>query len=399
MGLSCRSVVMLSMFLAAAPSCRNAKPEAQTTAKVGIITALTGHQANFGLAQQRGYTLALEEINAEGGVLGKQLEIDIFDEQSKADVAIQGVTKLIDQDHVPIVLGAYSSESTLAVLPLVAHRQVPFLVPTAVADDVIEQRRKGVYRLCGGVSDYARTMVEFWKAHGNPKTLALIHENTAYGGGVASAMRKAASAAGMSIVDEETYDATSLHYGPMLKIVKEKRPDAVYFGAYLKDAVALMKESRKVGLSPRYFTAAAAGFSAPEFPSEEKGAGKDAEYTISVSQWMPQAKWPGAKEFDDKFFAKFGTHAPYQAAAAYVGLKVAALAIKRANKLEPAAIGEALKAIRMDTAFGPVGFADSGQNEHPVLVTQVQKGQYQIVWPKDVATAEVMETPAWSARP
>src|SRR5690242_19521860 len=80
---------------------------AGNTVKVGAITSVTGSQAAFGEAHKNGYAIALDEINSKGGVLGKKLELDIYDDQSKPDQAVQGVSKLVDQDRVPVLLGAY----------------------------------------------------------------------------------------------------------------------------------------------------------------------------------------------------------------------------------------------------------------------------------------------------
>jgi branched-chain amino acid transport system substrate-binding protein len=173
----------------------------------------------------------------------------------------------------------------------------------------------------------------------------------------------------------------------MLEKVKEKNPDAIYFASYLLDATSLMHQSRQVDLSPRYFTAAGTGFSTPEFPTTDKGAGKDAEYTFSVTQWMPESKWPGSADFAKKFQARYGSVPAYHA-------------VQKAGKWDPVAIRDALKDTNIpETTFGPVKFDARGQNLHPVLVTQVQKGQYQIVHPKTEATADpILPTPKWSER-
>src|SRR5579884_2320298 len=106
------------------------------TMRIGVITSLTGSNAAFGQAHKNGYTVAVQEINAKGGILGKQVEIDYYDDQSKPDQAVQGVSKLVDQDHVPMLLGSYSSESTKAIVPAVNQRETPLIIPTATADNV-----------------------------------------------------------------------------------------------------------------------------------------------------------------------------------------------------------------------------------------------------------------------
>ncbi|HEV3193775.1 MAG TPA: ABC transporter substrate-binding protein [Polyangiaceae bacterium] len=377
---------------------QDAKDSGPDAVRIGVITAITGTQAAFGQAHQRGYALALEEINAEGGVLGKPMSLDTYDDQSKPDIALQGASKLVDQDHVPIVLGSYSSESSLALVPTMTRKQVPLVMPTATADNVMEQKSEWVFRLCAGSGDYAAAMVGFLKSHGAPRTLAIIHEDTNFGQSNATAMRKAATASGMMILDEESYGAGSPSYSPMLQRVKAKGPEILYFASYLLDATTLMRQSRQVGINPRFFTAAGTGFSAAEFPTDDKGAGKDAEYTIAASQWVPQVKWPGSKEFDEKFVAKYGAHPGYHAVQAYAALKVAAAAINQAKVAEPAAIRDSLRKVHLESAFGPIHFAENGQNPHPVVITQVQKGKHVVVWPEGIAVAPVLDTPPWSAR-
>ncbi len=391
----------LSLLVLSAAAChrgQEAKDSGSGPVKIGVITAITGTQAAFGQAHQRGYAFALEEINAEGGVLGRPVSLDTYDDQSKPDIALQGASKLVDQDQVPVVLGSYSSESSLALVPTMTRKQVPLLMPTATADNVMEQKSAWVFRLCAGSGDYAAAIIGFLKSHGSPKTLAIIYENTNFGQSNAAAMRKAAAASGMTVVDEEAYSAGSPSYSPMLQRVKEKKPEILYFASYLLDATTLMRQSRQVDLNARFFTAAGTGFSAAEFPTDDKGAGKDAEYTIAASQWVPQVKWPGAKEFDEKFLAKHGAHPAYHAVQAYAALKVVAAAINEAKSAEPAAIRDSLRKVHVESAFGPIHFAENGQNPHPVVITQVQKGKHVVVWPEDIAVAPVLDAPPWSAR-
>jgi branched-chain amino acid transport system substrate-binding protein len=383
-----------------APGCRRQAPmeASATTVRVGVITAITGAQAAFGQAHQRGYAIALEEINAEGGVLGRPIELDTYDDQSRPDIALQGVSKLVDRDGVPVVLGSYSSESSLALVPAVTRKQVPLVMPTATADNILDQKSRWVFRLCAGSGDYAAAMAGFLQKHGTPKSIAIVYENTNFGQSQAAAMRMAASEAGIAVVDDEAYGAGSLTYSPMLQRVKEKKPEVLYFASYLLDATTLMRQSRQVDLNARFFTAAGTGFSATEFPTEDRGAGKDAEYTIAASQWVPQVSWPGAREFDEKFFARYGAHPAYHAMQAYAALRVAVAAIRQANKADPAAVRDALASIHLESAFGPIRFAENGQNQHPVVITQVQNGKHVVVWPQDVAVAQVVSTPPWSAR-
>jgi branched-chain amino acid transport system substrate-binding protein len=156
-----------------------------------------------------------------------------------------------------------------------------------------------------------------------------------------------------------------------------------------------------LNLNPKYYTSAGTGFAAAEFPSMEKGAGKYAEYTFSVSQWLPTAKWKGSQEFDEKYTKLTGAHPAYHGMEAYAALQVAAEAWKNAGAgATPTAIRDAIRNLNIaDTPFGPVKFDAKGQNAHPVLVTQVQDGKYRVVWPPDVADSKpILPTPEWSKR-
>jgi branched-chain amino acid transport system substrate-binding protein len=368
--------------------------------KIGVITSLTGSTAAFGQAHKNGYAIALDELNSRGGVLGRTVELDYYDDQSRPDQAVQGVAKLVDQDHVPIVLGAYSSENTRAIVPAVTQKQVPLLMPTATADNVMQTGSPWTFRICAGSGAYATTTVAFLKDMGAPKRMAIVYENTNFGQSNAQAMQEVAKQAGIEVVDTEAYQASSPDYKALLQRVKAKNPAVVYFASYLLDATTLMRQAEQVGLNPAYYTSAGTGFAAAEFPTPDKGAGRYAEYTFSVSQWLPSAKWKGSKEFDDKFFQRTGSHPAYHAMEAYSALLVAAEAIKKANSTDPKAIREALKQLDLpETAFGPIKFDSTGQNHHPVLITQVQGGQYKVVWPAGAAeTKAIIPAPPWNRR-
>jgi branched-chain amino acid transport system substrate-binding protein len=379
------------------PAC---KGKGGNTFRIGVVTSLTGPAAAFGQAHKNGYTIALGELNAKGGLLGKQIELVYYDDQSKPDQAVQGVTKLVDQDHVPIILGAYSSESTRAIVPVTTQKQVPLIIPTAVADNVMESGSPWVFRICTGSGSFAKTTIEFLKNNGDPKTLAIVYENTNFGQSNDKSMREAAGAAGLNLVDEEAYQASTPDYKGLLQRVKAKNPEVIYFASYLLDATTLMRQTAQIGVNPKYYTSAGTGFAAAEFPTKDKGAGAYAEYTFSVSQWLPSAKWKGSKEFDDAFYKLAGTHPAYHAMEAYAALVTAAAAIAKANAAEPAAIRDALHAVDLaETPFGPIKFDARGQNAHPLLMTQVLGGQYTVVWPKDAAEAQpVIPAPPWSKR-
>ncbi|HEY6252213.1 MAG TPA: ABC transporter substrate-binding protein [Candidatus Angelobacter sp.] len=369
------------------------------TVKIGVITSLTGSQAAFGEAHKHGYEIALDEVNNKGGVGGKKIELNFYDDQSKPDQAVQGVSKLVDQDEVPMILGSYSSESTKAIVPAVTQRQVPLIIPTATADNVMDSHSPWVFRICAGANDYARTTVAFLKDNGAPKTIAIVYENTNFGQSNMKAMKAAAEGAGMNVVAIESYQAQSPDYKAVLQRVKAANAEVIYLCSYLLDAGTLMRQAQEIDLNPKYYTSAGTGFAAAEFPTP-KGAGKNAEYTFSVSQWLPEAKWAGSKEFDAEFFKRYGSHPAYHAVEAYASLIAAAQAMNDAKSMDRDKIRDAIKNLNLPmTTFGPVKFDANGQNQHPVLITQVQGGKYHVVYPANAADAKpIIPAPKWAQR-
>jgi branched-chain amino acid transport system substrate-binding protein len=371
----------------------------QNTVRIGVILPLTGSQAAFGEALKNGYMIGVDEINAKGGVLGKRVELDIYDDQSKPDQAVQGVSKLVDQDHMPMILGSISSESTKAIVPAVTQRQIPLIIPAANADNVMESNSPWVFRICAGAADYARATLAFLKDNGAPKTMAIVYENTNFGQGAMKAMSIAAQAAGVKVVALESYEAKSPDYRAVLQRVKGAAPEVIYFCSYLLDATTLMRQAQEIDLNPRYYTSAGTGFATVEFPTS-KGAGKNAEYTFSVSQWWPTARWTGSKEFDAEYFKRYNIHPTHHGMFAYATLQVAVRAINDAKSLDSAKVRDALRNLNLNmTPFGPIKFDGGGQNQHPVMITQVQGGQYRVVYPPSAAESKpVVPTPEWSKR-
>jgi branched-chain amino acid transport system substrate-binding protein len=384
--------ITVSLFGSVAGAC-------QTTVRVGVVAPLTGSQAAFGEALKNGYLIALDEINAKGGVLGKKLELDFYDDQSKPEQAVQGVSKLVDQDHVPILLGSFSSESTMAMIPAVTQHQVPLIIPIALADNLLDSKSPWIFRVGASSADYARATVAFLKDNGAPKTMAIVYENTNFGQSSMKAMTAVAQAAGIKLVATESYEAKSPDYRAVLQRVKRANPEVIYFCSYLLDATTLMRQSQEIDLNPRYYTSAGTGFAIAEFPTS-KGAGKNAEYTYAVMQWLPTARWAGSGQFDAEYFKRYNSHPTHHPMSAYAALQVAARAINSAKSMDSAKIRDAIRNTNLSmTPFGPIQFDVSGQNPHPLMITQVQGGQFRVVYPPDVAESKpIIPAPEWSKR-
>ena len=371
------------------------------TIKVGIILPLTGSLAKFGEIEKKSFVMAVEEINAKGGVKGQKIELIIEDTTGKPDVGRSAIEKLITQDKVPVIGGGYSSSVTWATIAVAQQNRVPFLVNTGSADKITEQNWRYIFRLNPPVSEYPGAFASFLGTIAKDvKSVAILHENSLFGQKGSKKFAKQAKKLGLKIVLNEGYEAGAIDFKPVLVKVKSLKPDAIYMISYIMDASLLIRQSKELNINPKLFVGGAAGFTLPEFKKNAKSA---AEYVYSATLWTPSVPYPGAKEYYDKFYARYNAPTEYHGAEAYAAMYVLADAIKRAKKIAPEEIRDALAKTDMMTAFGPVKFISydkkTQQNKLPTFLVQWLDGKLETVWPKAVATKKYYyPTPKWSKR-
>jgi branched-chain amino acid transport system substrate-binding protein len=370
------------------------------TFTVGVPLPLTGAEAKFGEMEKQAYDMAVEEINARGGVKGGKLVLDIQDSGGKPETATAIVEKFIGTNKYPIVVGEYSSQCSYAVAGIAEKYKVPYLVVTGAADKITQAGWKYVYRLNPPASLYNMGVFGFFEKVARPKTIAILYENTDFGNSTSKAMKEYCDAHGVNVVLSEGYQAGGVDFKPILQKVKSLRPDIVYMVSYLMDASLLMRQSKELDLNAQAFIGGGAGHTLPEFLQNAADA---SELCMSATLWTPQAKYPGAKEFFDNFKKKFGKEPDYHGVEAYAAAYVLADVLKRARTATPEDLRAALSATDMTTAFGPVKFVSWGnftnQNRMETLVLQVIKGKYETVWPPEAATAKaVYPVPRWRDR-
>ncbi len=389
-------IVTVAVMFAFGPSVTMAAD----TIKVGVILPLTGKLAKFGEIENKSFLMALDEINAAGGVKGKKIELIIEDTTGKPDVGRSAIEKLITQDKVVVVGGGYSSSVTWATIAVAQQQKVPFLVNTGSADKITEQGWEYIFRLNPPVSEYPGAFVSFLNnVASDVKTVAILHENSLFGQKGSKKFVKQCAAAGLKVVLKEGYEAGAIDFKPLLVKVKSKKPDLVYMISYIMDASLLIRQAQELNFNA-FYVGGAAGFTLPEF---QKNTGAASEFIYSATLWTPSVPYPGAKEYYDKYFAKYNGPTEYHGAEGYAGMYVIADALKRATSLTPKAVREALAATDMMTAFGPVKFISydkkTQQNKLPTFLVQWQKGHLETVWPKAVATKPyVYPVPPWNKR-
>jgi branched-chain amino acid transport system substrate-binding protein len=357
--------------------------------KVGVLLPVTGKLAGAGEIEQNSFVMAVDEINAGGGVAGRKIDLIIEDSATNPDVGVAAIKKLVSQNRVIVLGGGCSSPVTRTAADKAQEYEVPFLINTASAEELTEKKRKYIFRLNPPVSEYLGVLVSFFTEVAHIKTAAVLYENTPFGRFELKTFSKLRRKLGLRVILKSGYDVSTRDFSSLLATVKAKKPDLVYMISHnILDATLLMQQADDLNLHPSLFLGSAAGFALPEF---NEYTGDASEYVCSAMIWSPSVPYPGAGSFYDRFVAKYDTYPGYHGAQAYAAMYVIADALKRAKSFTPINVRDALAKTDMMTAFGPVKFISYGkktqQNRLPTYLAQWINGRLEIVWPREVATA------------
>lgn len=377
-----RKLLLLAALLAGAAHAESVK--------IGAITSLTGRFATFGKMQRAGFQVALGEINAAGGLNGSPVELDLQDDASDTNKALSAAETLVNE-KVPVVIGAYASSITKPLSQYLARQKVPLIVATAVDETITKPGNAYTFRVNNQSSVYSRSLLQ--AVQKLPiKTIAVLTSNDAFGKSVANDIKSILGKGEYNIVAQDTYDSGLNDFRPLLSRFKAQNPDALLIASYEADSVAIARQAKEVGLSPKLIAGFATGFALPSFI---QGAGDAAENVVVVMVWNSDVTYPGAQNLYTKLKAALGGEEPSQhAAQSYAAMLAAVDAVKRAGSSDPQQVRDALAKTKLTTAFGPVQFRNYAgyQNQNAVvgLITQVQGGRFVTVAPATAAKGKLV---------
>jgi branched-chain amino acid transport system substrate-binding protein len=368
-----------------------APPARAAEVKLGVINSTTGPEAPIGEDLANGIKLAEEDLKAKG----IDLKLVLEDDTGKPQVGISAMEKLATRDNVAGVVGAYTSAVTNAVAKVAERYKVPLVNPVASKEEITRQGYKWVFRVSATTGDYASILIDMALGLGKPKTIAILNENTDFGVSGGKSARAHAEKKGMKVVFEESYSKGSPDYRSTLVKVKSASPDLVFMVSYVADAILLMRQSREVGLAPMAFLGAGAGFANAKFAQEKEIS----HGVFSSTQWTPDVRWPGAREWGERYQKRYGKPGTYHAATAYAAMMILGeTAAKGGGDREK--IGALLKSGSWNGIDGEVKFQDyegyTNQNRHQMLVEQIEDGKHRTVWPAAFAAGQpIWPFPGW----
>ena len=371
---------------------------AEQVVKIGNIEPMSGPSATLGQQGKAAREMAVEEINAAGGIKslgGMKLELIYADSESKPEKGVAEAERLINTEKVHVLTGCWNSAVTYPTTAVAERYGIPFIVPVSVADKITEQGFKNVFRIAAKDSWWTRDQFAFLKDMQDEfgtkvEKLAFVYENGDWGKGFATQWKKLAEEAGYQIVLDEPYPSTATDLSPVVQKIRRARPDVLLLVSNAADAILLTNTIAEYKVQLKAIVASGGGHADPSFL---KAAGKNAEHMFDIVEWETDINKPGAKEANDKFKAKNGYNLTGEAVDAYLAMYVLKDALERAGSLEPAKIREALAATNltdgpgMIVGYDAVKFDATGQNEmaSPVIVQIADLGQgleRVTIWPK-----------------
>src|SRR5437899_5668145 len=369
--------------------------DAQGPIRIGASMSLTGTYAKLGKNQHEGYKCWERELTAKGGVLGRKVEIVVYDDQSMPATAVRLYEKLITEDKVDGVMGPYWSPVTEAAANVTEKYKKVMVSPLAATTSIFRKGRKYIFMVISPAEGYLEGLVDIAAKRGL-KTVAVVNEDTLFSKAAASGAVELAKKRGRQVVFTEAYPKGNTDFSALLTKVKAANPDVLAAGTYFDDAVALTRQMKELDVNPKMYGVTVGG-DLPEFYDTLK---QNAEYIYGATQWEHVLPYPGNQEFFDSYKKEFNHEPSYHSAAGYAGCLVYAEAAKRANSLDADKVREQLLKLEMRTIFGDYKVdADGFQVAHKMVTFQWQKEKKVTVWPDDLSKGKpLFPTPAWTGR-
>jgi branched-chain amino acid transport system substrate-binding protein len=355
--------------------------DGETTTPIAIVGPITGQYASFGAQMKNGGEMAVADINAAGGVLGKKLDLSIGDDACDPKQAV-AVANQMTGAGVKLVAGHYCSGSSIPASKVYAESDMVQISPASTNPTLTDDRAgPNIYRVCGRDDQQGGVAGRYLASHLGDKKIAFVHDKTAYGKGLADETKKAMNAAGKQ---EEMYEAITAgekDYSALVSKLKQANIDVVYFGGYHTEAGLIIRQMRDQGMQTILMGGDA--LITQEFWSITGDAGEGTLMTFSPDPRKNPAAAEVVKRFKDKGIEPEG-YVLYT----YAALQAWKQAAEKSKSVERDDIVKALNDTEFDTVIGKFKFNEKGDpNLPPYAVYRWSKGTYEQIDPPASAPA------------
>lgn len=346
--------------------------------KIGMVYELTGNTASYGTSAANGAKLAFKEINASGGVLGKQIQIVSADNKGEPSESANAMSKVISQDKVVAVTGFTVSSCGIAASAVAEANKIPFVAAATVNPKVTFDERTGkvkdyTFRACF-IDSFQGTVGANFALNGLKagKTAIMTDSSSDYSKGLTDIFRSTYVKAGGKIVAEESYLQKDQDYKPILTKIKAQNPDLLYIPGYYEDVGKIIKQARELGM-----TIPVLGADAWDSPVlVEMGGAQPLNNTYFTNFYSIEDKNPVSNAFVEAYKKEYGQTPDSMAAMGYDAAKLLVDAIKRADSTDAKKIKEALSATKnFSSVSGEMSLNDRHDAVRGVVIIELKDGK------------------------
>jgi branched-chain amino acid transport system substrate-binding protein len=342
--------------------------------KIGIAGPMTGDQSKMGADFRNGATLAVEEWNSRGGVLGKKVMLLVGDDQHDPKQAVAVANKMVNDGIVGMV-GHFNSNCSIPASDVYNSAGIPMISPGSTNPLLTEKGYKGVFRVCGRDDQQGGVAADFVTRKLHLGKVAVIHDKTTYGQGLADEFRKGLGGSMIKVVYYGGIVQGDKDFKSVLIAIREKNPDLIFFGGIYPEAGLLVRQARELGITVPFMSGD--GTIDPKFI--EIAGSRAAEGTYLTFSPDPM-KIPSAEGFIKKYRSRFGELGPYSIYA-YDATNILLAAVQAAGNTEGTAIDHALHTMEFSGAMGKITFDRKGDvTASPYVVWITKNGKFEEYW-------------------
>lgn len=356
--------------------------------KIGVFMSLTGSTAQFGISSTNGIKMAADEVNAAGGINGKQVELLVQDDRSDAQEAATIVTKFVTQDGVHGIIGEVASSRTIAAAPIAQNAKIPLLTPSSTNPEVT---KKGdyIFRSCFIDPVQGAAMSQFaGKSLGKRRAALMVDRKNDYSTGLEKVINEIFPKFGGQVVITQSFQEGDTDFNGQLTSIKGANPDVIFVPAYYGDVALIAKQARDKGLNVPLI--GGDGWDSAQLYTIGGSAVVGSYFT---NHYSPYDTDPKVQKFVQGYQKLYGQVPDALAATAYDAAHIMFDAVKRANSLDGKAIRDALAATKdFPGVTGTVNFNANRDAVKPIMMIRVDEGGKYVIQERVVVEGAAMPT-------
>lgn len=391
----------LALVVAALAFAATGTALAQGPIKIGISLPLTGNFSQPGGAAKKGYEVWAKLVNDHGGLLGRQVQLDIKDDASDQNTIVADYQRLITQDKVDLLLGTFSSLLNLPASAVAEKYHMVYVEPAGGAPKMFERGFHYLFFAQQATANHQGDQFVKWvlslPPDQRPKTAAYPTQDDPFTKPVIDGIRKQLEAAGIKTVYQTVYPPDTSNFDTIASAIKNSGAELVAEGAVFQDGVSIIRSFQKLGYNPKVLFETSAPSESEQFSS---GIGvKNTEGIFYAVSWNAQLPTPMNKTFVDTYQQMFGAgQIPAEDSAdAFATAEVLQAAVEAVGSLDQTKIKDWLHAHTVQTILGKLSWDETGAPQSDFLLAQWQNGTAEIVLPREEATSPtiVFPKPGW----